>query len=105
MSLIASLGALAAGVAHEFNNLLTPMMLRLEMLRSDRAGDATLLTSLRAIEDAIPGTGKGEEKLSAIRAILEAVDSGAAKYWPQIQSVIGVLVGLFNRTGAFKTAG
>jgi hypothetical protein len=64
-----------------------------------------LIQAMRAIEDAIPGTGKGEEKLSAIRAILEAVDSGAAKYWPQIQSVIGVLVGLFNKTGAFKTAG
>ena len=64
-----------------------------------------LIQAMRAIEEAIPGTGKGEEKLSAIRAILEAVDSGAAKYWPQIQSVIGVLVGLFNRTCAFKTAG
>jgi hypothetical protein len=60
---------------------------------------------MRAIEDAIPGTGKGEEKLSAIRAILEAVDSGAAKYWPQIQSVIGVLVGLFNKHGRFQDCG
>lgn len=64
-----------------------------------------LIAAMRAIEEAIPGTGKGEEKLAAIRGILEAVDSGASKYWPQIQSVIGVLVGLFNRTGAFKTAG
>ncbi len=64
-----------------------------------------LIAALRAIEDAIPGSGKGEEKLAAVRSILEAVDSGATKYWPQIQSVIGVLVGLFNKTGAFKTAG
>ncbi len=64
-----------------------------------------LIAAMRAIEEAIPGTGKGEEKLAAIRGILEAVDSGASKYWPQIQSVIGVLVGLFNKTGAFKTAG
>jgi hypothetical protein len=61
-----------------------------------------LIAAMRAIEEAIPGTGKGEEKLAAIRGILEAVDSGASKYWPQIQSVIGVLVGLFNATGVFK---
>lgn len=64
-----------------------------------------LIGAMRAIEDAIPGAGKGEEKLAAVRQILEAVDSGASKYWPQIQAVIGVLVGLFNKTGAFKTAG
>ena len=64
-----------------------------------------LIGAMRAIEDAIPGTGKGEEKLAAVRQILEAVDSSASKYWPQIQAVIGVLVGLFNKTGAFKTAG
>lgn len=64
-----------------------------------------LIGAMRAIEDAIPGAGKGEEKLAAVRQILEAVDSGATKYWPQIQPVIGILVGLFNKTGAFKTAG
>ena len=64
-----------------------------------------LITAIKAIEEAIPGSGKGEEKLSAIRAILEAVDASAAKLWPQISAVIGVLVGLFNRTGTFKTAG
>ena len=64
-----------------------------------------LIAAMKAVEDAIPGSGKGEEKLSAIRQILEAVDSGATKYWPQIQAVIGVLVNLFNKTGTFKTAG
>lgn len=63
-----------------------------------------LITAIKAIEEAIPGSGKGEEKLSAIRAILEAVDASAAKLWPQISAVTGVLVGLFNRTKVFKTA-
>lgn len=62
-----------------------------------------LIAAMKAIEDAIPGSGKGEEKLSAIRAILEAVDAGSVKLWPQISAVIGVLVGLFNRAGVFKT--
>lgn len=63
-----------------------------------------LIAAIKAIEDAIPGSGQGEQKLSAIRGILEAVDASATKLWPQISSVIGVLVGLFNSTGVFKKA-
>ena len=61
-----------------------------------------LITAIKAIEEAVPGSGQGEQKLAAIRQILEAVDSGAAKMWPTISSVIGVLVNLFNATGTFK---
>ena len=61
-----------------------------------------LITALKAIEEAIPGSGKGEQKLSAIRGILEAVDGTVANLWPQISSVVSVLVGLFNSTGVFK---
>lgn len=63
-----------------------------------------LITALKAIEEAIPGSGKGEQKLSAIRGILEAVDGSITSLWPQISSVIGVLVTLFNNTGIFKKA-
>ncbi len=63
---IESLGQLAAGVAHEFNNLLTPMLLRLEMLRSDRAGDADLLTALRSIEDAIDQAAQLNQRILAV---------------------------------------
>ncbi|MFA6289798.1 MAG: PAS domain S-box protein [Opitutaceae bacterium] len=63
---IESLGQLAAGVAHEFNNLLTPMMLRLEMLRIDRAGDTVLLTSLRAIEDAIEQAAQLNQRILSV---------------------------------------
>ncbi len=61
-----------------------------------------LITALKAIEEAIPGSGKGEQKLSAIRGILEAVDGSITSLWPQISSVISVLVNLFNATGVFK---
>jgi PAS domain S-box-containing protein len=63
---IESLGQLAAGVAHEFNNLLTPMLLRLEMLRIDRAGDASLLTSLRSIEDAIDQAAQLNQRILSV---------------------------------------
>lgn len=60
-----------------------------------------IIAALKAIEDAIPGEGKGEQKLAAVRAMLEAVDSGIGKLWPQISGVVGVLVKLFNDTGVF----
>jgi two-component system, cell cycle sensor histidine kinase and response regulator CckA len=63
---IESLGQLAAGVAHEFNNLLSPMLLRLEMLRADRAGDADLLMALRSIEDAIDQAAQLNQRILAV---------------------------------------
>lgn len=63
-----------------------------------------LITALKAIEDAIPGSGMGEQKLSAVRAMLEVIDGSISKLWPQISDVIGVLVNLFNATGVFKKA-
>lgn len=63
---IESLGQLAAGVAHEFNNLLSPMLLRLEMLRDDRAGDADLLKALRLIEDAIDQAAHLNQRILAV---------------------------------------
>lgn len=61
-----------------------------------------LITALKAIEEAIPGQGQGETKLAALRGILEAVDGGVAKLWPQLQPVIGIIVATFNKTGVFK---
>lgn len=61
-----------------------------------------LIAAIKAIEEAIPGAGQGDAKLAAVRGIIEAVDTGYKNLWPQIQPVIGVLVGLFNKTGAFK---
>lgn len=61
-----------------------------------------IITAIRAIEEAIPGKGRGEEKLSAIRGILEGVNANVEAYWPAIEKAIGVLVGLFNRTGVFS---
>ena len=63
---IESLGQLAAGVAHEFNNLLTPMLLRLEMLRGDRAGDPGLIAGLRSIEDAIGQAAQLNQRILSV---------------------------------------
>lgn len=63
-----------------------------------------LVAALKAIEDAIPGSGMGEQKLAAVRSMLEVIDGSISKLWPQISGVIGVLVNLFNATGVFKKA-
>ena len=60
-----------------------------------------IITAMKAIEEAIPGQGKGEDKLAAIRAILEATNAQIGALWPTIQTVIGILVSLFNKTGTF----
>lgn len=64
-----------------------------------------LIAAIKAIEAAVPGSGKGEEKLAAVRGILESVDASYGALWPKIQSVVAVLVALFNKTGAMPSAG
>jgi len=61
-----------------------------------------LIAAVKAIEEAIPGQGKGEQKLAAIRAIVEQVSDEAIKLWPTLEKVIGILVTTFNATGVFK---
>jgi len=61
----------------------------------------SIITAIRAIEEAIPGKGLGEMKLAAIREILESASGQVSMIWPLIEKAIGVLVGLFNKTGVF----
>lgn len=60
-----------------------------------------IIEAIKALEAAIPGSGQGEAKLAALRGILEAADSTITNLWPTIERVVGVVVGLFNKTGAF----
>jgi len=69
----------------------------------------TLIAAIKAVEDAIPGQGNGEQKLAAIRATLEAAYAGASDaagqfdaIWPSIQAIVKTLVGIFNLKGIFK---
>jgi hypothetical protein len=63
----------------------------------------SIIAGMKAIEEAIPGQGKGEMKLAAIREILEKVSAQASGLWPLIEQVIGILTRLFNATGVFQT--
>lgn len=65
-----------------------------------------LITGIKALEEAIPGRGKGELKLAAIRIVLETIaesvdDLGVnfEKLWSITSKIIDKLVGAFNEKG------
>ena len=60
-----------------------------------------IITAIKAIEEAVPGTGEGEKKIAAMRAIIEQVSDQANLIWPAVEKVITILVNLFNQTGVF----
>jgi len=49
---MAALSRMSAGVAHDFNNVLTAMLLRVDALRMDHAHDATLVEALGEVLEA-----------------------------------------------------
>jgi hypothetical protein len=61
-----------------------------------------LIDALKAIESAIPAAGKGSEKLAMVKEILEKVYPAVNEMWPAIETVIGVVVNWFNKTGVFS---
>lgn len=68
-----------------------------------------LIGCLKAVEDAIPGAGKGEQKLAMIREALEAAyeaaDDAAEGFdsiWPVMAKWIAKQVARFNELGVFK---
>ena len=69
----------------------------------------TLIAAIKAVEEAIPGQGHGEQKLAAIRAVLEQAHAGASDVaekfdaiWPSVAGVVKTLVGVFNAKGIFR---
>jgi hypothetical protein len=60
-----------------------------------------IIAAIKAIEEAMPGEGKGELKLRAIREIIEVSYDKASAIWPSVEKTIGILVGMFNGVGVF----
>ena len=68
-----------------------------------------VIAAIKAVEEAIPGEGKGEQKLAVIRGVLEAAyvtaDDLTLKFeelWPALEKTIGNLVSTLNALGAWK---
>jgi hypothetical protein len=60
-----------------------------------------LIQIIKAVENAIPGQGKGEAKLAMVRQLLEVADSSLNSIWPMVERVVGILVATFNKTNAW----
>lgn len=61
-----------------------------------------IITAIKAIEDAIPASGAGKEKLAALRQIIETAYGQSLTIWPILEKTISTLVELMNKTGSFK---
>ena len=61
-----------------------------------------LIGVIQSIEEAIPGKGKGEQKLTAIKEVMIGVDKEANLVWPALERTIGIFVNLFNVNKIFK---
>jgi hypothetical protein len=68
-----------------------------------------VIDTLKAVEAAIPGEGKGEQKLAIVRATIEEAYNQFGVYniafdkvWTVMTSQIGQIVQTFNDTGVFS---
>lgn len=68
-----------------------------------------VIDAMKAVEAAIPGQGKGEQKLVLVRGMLEAafaaVQDVTVKFeqvWPVVSATITNLVAIYNKIGTFK---
>lgn len=68
-----------------------------------------LIDAIKAVEDAIPGAGKGEAKLAAVRSAMESsykvstdVQASFEEVWPVMENTVGGIVKGFNAAGVFK---
>lgn len=68
-----------------------------------------LISAIKAVEEAIPGQGNGEQKLAMVRGVLENAFKVATDVtvqfealWPALAGVIGSVVTAFNSSGIFK---
>lgn len=69
----------------------------------------TVVTAVKTVEDLLPGSGRGLEKLALVRAQLEAAYSVVGEFgisftdfWPALELAITRLVAIFNSSGEFK---
>lgn len=64
---------------------------------------------MKSVEEQLPGTGRGEEKLALIRTLLEQAYENFTdakvtfeEIWPKVKVVIDWLVDAYNKRGEFK---
>lgn len=68
-----------------------------------------VVNTIKTIEGAIGGSGKGAEKLAMLRNIIESAYNTAQdatvkfeQIWPALESIVKTVVSTFNTIGVFK---
>jgi hypothetical protein len=61
-----------------------------------------IITAVKSVEEAIPGSGNGKTKLAIILDSILAVTAEAQALIPAITSIIGIVVAGLNAAGVFK---
>ena len=61
-----------------------------------------LIALLKSVEEAMPGEGRGEQKLALVRGILEMSYDKLDEVWPTLKGIIDFVVAQFNTWGVFK---
>jgi hypothetical protein len=55
-----------------------------------------IVAAVKALEDALPTSGAGKDKLAALREIMVSVDSGITAIWPAVETAVSAVVKLMN---------
>jgi len=61
-----------------------------------------IVAAMKAVEEALPGQGAGEQKLALVRAIVENGYGTISDLWPKMMPIISQFVAVFNAIGLFK---
>jgi hypothetical protein len=61
-----------------------------------------VLEIVKLVEKLMPEKGKGAEKLTLVRTMLEEAMGDVQDLWPDIERIIGLFVKLANIAGTFK---
>jgi hypothetical protein len=55
-----------------------------------------IVSAVKALEEALPASGAGKDKLAALREIMVSVDAGITAIWPAIETAVAAVVKLMN---------
>lgn len=61
-----------------------------------------LFDIIKAVEAALPESGKGKEKLQLVREVLQGLFGDLTDMWPKIEKVITTIVTFLNAMGVFR---
>jgi hypothetical protein len=55
-----------------------------------------IVAAVKALEEALPASGAGKDKLAALREIMVSIDTGVTAIWPAVETAVAAVVSLMN---------